>query len=270
MPTVGSSEWLWKEGGGYYTEAAEDLARRPLLPDLGRLRDRRILELFEKHGNISTGSRVLEVGCGRSRWLPFIARRFGCSVVGIDIEPFAADLARANLAGAGAAGEILCGDAFAIEGGEGLRGTFDLIYSMGLIEHFDDASRRLALLATYLRPQGRILTTVPNLRGVNWVLQRLGDLKTLEIHVIYDARRLAQAHEAAGFDTLATGYAGFCDGFVSSAAGTSSRLRRLLHHRLCWLLSISSEAWVRFGHGRATPEMSLVAPHVFYVGRRPQ
>jgi 2-polyprenyl-6-hydroxyphenyl methylase/3-demethylubiquinone-9 3-methyltransferase len=266
---VGPSDWLWKQGAGYYVEEARELQARPLLPDLRRLRDRRIAALFEAHGGLASESRVLEIGCGRSAWLPHLVRTFGCSVFGIDIEEYAAELARANLAGAGARGEILCRDAFALEPRDPLRESFDLVYSMGVLEHYDDVVERLAILRGYLRPGGRILTTVPNLQGVNWLLQRLADLRTLETHVIYDRRRLALIHEQAGFRTLASGYAGFCDAHLSSAAGARSAFRRRLHRRLCRMAGLCSEAWARLARGRATPELRILSPHVFYAGSRP-
>src|SRR4029077_8297122 len=101
--------------------------------------------------------------------------------------PHAADRPRANLAGAGAAGDIHCGDAFALWRRDGLRGGFDLVYSMGLLEHFADRAARIAEAAHYLKPGGRILTTVPNLQGLNWLLQRIGSLDTLRAHVVHSA-----------------------------------------------------------------------------------
>ncbi|HYV85578.1 MAG TPA: class I SAM-dependent methyltransferase [Patescibacteria group bacterium] len=266
---VGPSAWLWKEGAGYYTERPEDLAARPVLPDLGRVRERRLHDLFVRFGGVRPGARVLELGCGRSPWLPLLARRHGCQVTGIDIETHAADLALANLIGAGVDGEVYRGDAFALSRREGLAGRFDLVYSMGLLEHFDEPAARIADLAHYLKPGGRILTTVPNLHGVNWMLQRLGSLDTLRAHVVHTARSLALAHERAGFRSIASGYAGFCDGHLSSAAGARSRLQRAIHRRACHALGLGSEAWLRLSRGRGAPELRFLSPHVFHAGRLP-
>lgn len=265
---VGQTGWLWKKEVGYYHGTAGELVLRPVLPDIGRLRDRRIFELFLNHGGLSEGSRILEIGCGRSPWLPFLALRLGCRVAGIDIEPHAADLARANLAGAGAAGTIHCGDAFALTARPELRHTFDLVYSMGVLEHYDDAAARIAVLADYLKPGGRILTTVPNLQGMNWLLQRLADRRTLRAHVVYDRTLLARVHEAAGFSTIASGYAGFFDAHLASAAGATSRLRRSLVGRTCRALGMGAEAWLRLCGERPAPELRYVSPHVFCAGRR--
>lgn len=268
MSKLLSSEALWKEGGGYYTERPEDLRRQPLLPNTQRLQVRRISQLFARYADLRRGARVMEVGCGKSMWLPYLAKQFNCQVSGLDIEPYAAELARANLAGAGAEGEIFCRDAFDVEQNQDLIGTFDLIYSMGVMEHFEDASARLAVLSRYLKPAGRILTTVPNLQGLNWFLQRFASLERLHMHVVYNARRLADIHERAGFATIARGYAGFYDGYVSATDTNTPRTRHRFHDRMCWASNMAGEAWARVAGERFSPEIGWLSPHVYYVGRR--
>jgi SAM-dependent methyltransferase len=264
---VRSSEALWKEGGGYYADSEEELKRRPLLPNPRKLLDRRVLRLLERYVDCDSGSTVLEIGCGRSRWLAHLAAR-GCSVVGLDIEPFAARLARANLLGARASGEVLCRDAFDLEANRDLLERFALIYSWGVMEHFDDPARRLAILAQYLRPEGRILTIVPNLQGVNRALQRFADRERYEMHVIYDRKKLAGVHEEAGLRPLEGGYVGFCDGYLSAAGVNTGPTRRRIHERLCWMLGMTSEAWCRAGGKIATPELYWLSPLVFCVAER--
>jgi len=265
-PAVRPSDSRWKQGAGYYDESPEQIRSSPMLPDPARLRDRRIMEVFDKHGGLAPGRRVLELGCGRSRWLPFLALHRGCDVSGLDNEPFAAELARVNLSGAGASGRIHCGDAFDPEGKRGLVGTFDLIYSMGLLEHFDDVVDRIGVLARYLRPGGRMITTVPNMRGFNWLMQRLGSREILEMHVVYDRRRLVQVHEAAGLQTLAAGYAGFFDGHLSAAGGSRRSARVRLHAGLCRSAGLMAEGWLRAARGALAPEIPWLSPHVYYVG----
>ena len=263
-----ASDWLWKEETGYYAEKPADLVRRPILPDPRRLRDRRIAALFAAHAGVRPGEAALEIGCGRSPWLPHLANVLGCRVSGIDIEPHAAALARANLEGAGAAGTIVCADAFAPAAVDRLRGRFDLVYSMGVLEHYADPSDRLRILAAYLRPGGRILTTVPNMRWVNWLLQRFADRRTLRAHVVYDPPGLMRVHAAAGLTPLGCGHAGFCDGHLSSAAGATSRVRRRLHRAACRALGRAAEGWLRVFGDRAAPETAALSPHVWCVARR--
>ncbi|HEY1373667.1 MAG TPA: class I SAM-dependent methyltransferase [Candidatus Binatia bacterium] len=265
---VVASEKLWKEGGGYYFETAEQLRRSPILPNPKRLWDQRIIALLKRHVNWSAAPHILEIGCGRSPWLAYFGQQENCSVAGIDIEPLAVELTRANLIGARARAEVFCRDAFDLKGNQDLIAQFDFVYSWGVMEHFDDPRHRAELLSHYVRPGGRLLTIVPNLHGVNKVLQRFADLERYQMHVIYDPGKLARVHEDAGLKTLEVGYIGFCDGWLTASQPTTPALRRRIHERVCWMLGMSTEAWCRTGGKLFAPEFPWLAPHVFYVGER--
>ncbi|HEV2172251.1 MAG TPA: hypothetical protein VGR71_01735 [Nitrospira sp.] len=86
----------------------------------------------------------------------------------------------------------------------------------------EQVSDKLRILARYLKPNGRLISVVPNLHGLNWILQRFGSLAVLQahvLHVLYDTSSLREAHEEAGFDTVTTEYLGFFDGLLTFAAG---------------------------------------------------
>jgi len=263
---VRASNALWAEAGGYYLQTEEQLRASPVLPSPQRIVDWRVMQLFQTYVNWSEAPQILEVGCGCSAWLAYLGQQ-KCSVTGIDVEPYAARLARANLEGAGASGEVLCRDAFNLEQNDDLIGRFDFVYSWGVMEHFDDPSRNAATLRRYLRPGGRILTLVPNLQWFNGLLQRFVDIERYEMHVIYDRDRLARVHEDAGFRTVAVDYVGFFDAYITAttpslAAGSRSRI----HKRVCWIMGMSSESWHRTVGRIFAPETRWLSPHIFYVG----
>ena len=269
MTTLRAHDWRWKPDGGYYTRRAEELEEAPLLPDLRTPRDARIARLFHELLPRERTAAVLELGCGASRWLPYLALREGCRVTGVDYEPSAVALTIANMRGAGAEGAILCRDAFSVGDNVDLAGRFDVVYSMGLLEHFADIGKCLDAAARYLRPRGMILTTVPNLQGVNWALQRFGDLRVLETHVVYDVAHLRECHERTGFVTRAAGYVGFYDGFLSATAPGVAEWRRRMHATLCRTSNLAAQGWVSITRARVAPELAWLAPKVYYVGRRP-
>ncbi len=265
MATVGPSDWLWKQETGFYTGSAAQLVRNPLLPNERFVQDRRMMELFHRHGGLAETTAALEIGCGQSPWLPYLARTYGCAVTGLDIEQHAADLAQANLIGAGVTGEIFCRDAFDPALNEDLAGRFDLVFSLGVVEHLPNVSDHLAVLAGYLRSGGRLLTIVPNLQGLNWALQRFASRRVLDAHVVYTPETLRQAHERAGIPVAETGYLGFLNGFLSSSLGARGARQRL-HTLCCRSLAIASAAWSRTG--LATPEWRWMAPLVYVVGHK--
>ncbi len=262
-----SHDWRWKPGGGYYTAEPEILERDPRLPDLRIPRDAEMARLFDEYLPDDRTPEVLELGCGASQWLPYLALRKGCRVSGLDREASAVDLAMANMRGAGARGDILCRDAFVTAANADLLGRFDLVYSRGLLEHFADIVDCLRRVRPYLRPDGIILTTVPNLQGVNWTLQRFGDLRVLETHVVYDVELLRRRHEEAGFDSLAAGYLGSYDAFLSESAPGTARWRRMTHGALCRASSVIADRCRRMTYGRAALRGRWFAPYVYYVGR---
>jgi SAM-dependent methyltransferase len=188
----------------------------------------------------------------------------GCSSAGIDIEEYAAKLARANLAGARVKGDIFCRDAFDPSVNHDLIGRFDLVFSFGVMEHIPDVSEKLKLAALYLKPGGKILTVVPNLQGFNWLVQRFASLSVLAAHVIYTRQKLQEVHREAGFSLTAAGYIGFADGFLTSAAGTTP-LKRRIHLLVCRLLAIEAAIWKKAR--LPMPESWWLSPYVFYVGK---
>lgn len=77
--------------------------------------------------------RILEIGCAKAKWLIYFAKEFSYEVYGIDYLEKGVEIAKRNLKIAGVKGTILCEDIFQTSLKEQ---SFDIVYSMGLIEHF--------------------------------------------------------------------------------------------------------------------------------------
>jgi SAM-dependent methyltransferase len=59
---------------------------------------------------------------------------------------------------------------------------FDVVFSSGLVEHFEEPERILAAHAGLAAPGGVVVVTVPNFRGLNGLVQRVFDPETLAVH----------------------------------------------------------------------------------------
>jgi SAM-dependent methyltransferase len=264
MAQLRDAEWRWRKGGGYYTQRPEQLESVPRLPDARRQRDRQVAAILDEAlAHAPSHPRVLELGCGGSAWLAHLALR-GHDVTGIDLEPSAVVLAAANLKGAGAMGDVMCGNAFAPP--DNLIAQFELVYSLGLMEHFNGVVSLLQQVRRYLVPGGQIITLVPNFQGVNWCLQRLGDRAILETHVVYSAAQLRDCHERAGFRTRYSGYLGFYDGNVSAARPDATGLKVGLYRQSCRISNLLATALSRLSRDRLLPDVRWLAPYVYYVG----
>ena len=109
------------------------------------------------------GKQVLEVGCGAGVDLVRFARG-GAQVTGVDLAASAIDLAKANFAQQGLAGDLRVAD------GEQLPfpdGTFDLVYAHGVVQYTANPRRLVEECRRVLAPGGHAIFQVYN--RVSWL-----------------------------------------------------------------------------------------------------
>lgn len=106
-------------------------------------------------------NRVLEVGCAEGYTGAELNRR-GCAseVVGIELNSKAASQARKQL------DHVICGDLESLPLNESFMepGSFDYIIIGDVLEHLRDPWKQLVRLSTCIKPQGRIVASIPNVR----------------------------------------------------------------------------------------------------------
>lgn len=181
---------IWVAGSGHSINDPSD-------PSLGNRPIRVLDEYFrERLASAPKGARLLEIGCANSTWLPYFAHRFGLQVTGLDYSEVGCEAARSNLKENAVVADVVCADLFTPP--EELKGRFDFVVSFGVVEHFEDTVQCLQAMATYLQPQGVMITNIPNMTGaVGWV-QKAVNRPVFDIHVPLDRDDLARAHEEAG------------------------------------------------------------------------
>ena len=131
--------------------------------------DRSFLPILAK-GIAASGARnVVEVGCAPGRWLSYCARQHGLEVTGYESSPTGATKTRENFTAQGIHGTVVEEDFLTADLPHE---AFDLVLSLGFIEHFDDATDVVARHAHLLRPGGVLVLEVPNLRGITLGLLR--------------------------------------------------------------------------------------------------
>lgn len=101
------------------------------------------------------GKTALDVGCGAGLLAEPLAR-LGAKVTAIDAAPELIEAAKAHAAGAG-----LSIDYRAV-GVEELKGKFDLVTSMEVVEHVADPQEFVSALAARLAPGGLMMLSTPN------------------------------------------------------------------------------------------------------------
>jgi SAM-dependent methyltransferase len=190
----------------------------PARPDPNFPFERCLARALEETASVRAEARVLELGCAPARWLLWYAERFGASVTGIELSPEGVRLSRENLAAAGVEGTIVEADLFA---DQPALGAFDLVLSLGVIEHFDDIPRAFARHASFVGDHGRLVLGMPNYRGLIGLLQKISDRDHLRLHntEAMDPRLYRSLAEANGMTPEQTRYIDGADPVMVAAHG---------------------------------------------------
>ena len=157
-----------KAGENYWTEVWERTTLPPPIDldskSVNAYPDRVLHNLFKKIFSTrdTKGKKLLEIGCGNSILLPYLAKEFGFEVYGIDY----------------------CEDAFNPD--KNLLGNFDFVCSFGVVEHFQDTSNTLKSFSEFLKPGGILITSIPNMKGATGLLHKLLNKPVYDIHVPLD------------------------------------------------------------------------------------
>jgi 2-polyprenyl-3-methyl-5-hydroxy-6-metoxy-1,4-benzoquinol methylase len=157
--------------------------------------DRQFHHYLQETLSSMKGGKLLEIGCGGSRYLPYFSKEFGLNVSGLDYSSEGCASASRVLTREGISGQIICADFF--DPPQSLYEKFDVVVSFGVVEHFADTKACLAAIARFVKSGGLVLTFIPNMVGLVGQLQKIIDRKVFEKHVPLDKESLQQAHKQA-------------------------------------------------------------------------
>ena len=114
---------------------------------------------FDAHAQmlnlIGENKAVLDVGCSGGAFAEQLKKR-GCYVVGVELDPKAAMMAKAYC------DEVICHDVQELDEVYQRFGFFDVVLLGDVLEHLVNPGHTLALLKRYLRQDGYMVISVPN------------------------------------------------------------------------------------------------------------
>ncbi len=147
------------------------------LPSIFSVGSRNLHRLFRQY--IRPGMQVLEIGCAPGKHLAYMGKYFGASISGLDYSENGIEFSRRLLLTLNIEGDLRCEDIFLTTFSPE---SFDVVYSLGVIEHFDDPKNIVRKHMELLKPMGIALILVPNYGGIYGRLQKYFDPENLTIH----------------------------------------------------------------------------------------
>jgi SAM-dependent methyltransferase len=114
-----------------------------------------VRDLLSSHGLLHPDARLLEVGCGRGTMSLYLCANDDARPYCLDLLHSSVSLTRSNFEEEGREARVVQGNGLRLPFNEG---TFDAIYTIGLLEHFEDVGPPVGEMVRVLRPGGLFIT----------------------------------------------------------------------------------------------------------------
>lgn len=122
---------------------------------------------------------ILEIGSAPGLWLTWIHQNTRTTVSGIDYSTEGIAKQKELFSRRGVDGESRCEDVLTCSFPEN---TFDVVYSLGVIEHYNDPTAMIDAHLRLAKPGGTVAIVIPNYSGLHLALQWFFDSENLKIH----------------------------------------------------------------------------------------
>lgn len=219
--------------------------------------------IFNQYLPQKEGIRLIEAGCAQSSWLPYFNLRFGYEVSGIDYSETGCKKAKQNLSNYHVAGKIFCRN-FLDENSD-LFQQFDIVFSRGVIEHFEKPEIVLKKFYNLLKTDSTIVTIIPNMAGLMGRLQKIVNPTVYDLHIPMNLNELKGFHSKAGFKEIFSSYIGSVGTEVVNYPADGGLKIKFLRKLLKWL---SKGAWAVFKLFNYHPEYQSLSPYIIFIGKR--
>jgi SAM-dependent methyltransferase len=258
-----------RAGHDYWAHGWENAPVPPLhdleRPSLRNWIDIQYMQIFRKVFTPGDRQSVIELGCGNSIWLAYFRKYFDAEVTGLDYTASGCRTATSVLSRYGFDADIIEGDIFSPP--EDLKNRFDVVFTNGVVEHFEDTADCLKHCAAFAKPGGKIVTFIPNLKGVIGAAQKRLDKEIYDVHVPQDVGDLENAHKQAGLKVIDADYLMPMNLYMMNTSKFSSKpwyilLRALLAlpTKLVWLFEFA---------GISLPRNRTLSSYIYVIATKP-
>lgn len=211
------------------------------------------------HAHLPKGEpyEFLELGCAPGRWLHYFHADFGYRVSGIDRSPTGIAITRENLSMLDVGSSLIETDLLTFCSDR----RYDVVFSMGLVEHFDPPDKVIDLHVSLAKKGGYVVIGVPNIkRSVYGPLQWLADKGNMSGYIHVPAQML-KSRVAERADIVFCGYVGSCNLYLLSVPSRRSIVKRGIGLAQYLLDKIMRRL-------RVKTECGLFSPYIFVIGRK--
>jgi SAM-dependent methyltransferase len=225
--------------------------------------------LLKEYASNGLGLKALEIGSAPGNNLLMLHKLYGYEPFGVEYTEQGYNVNKRNFELHSIdASHVIHADFFTQEFLERYAGQFDLVMSVGFIEHFEDPRSVIEKHIRLLKTGGILLVTIPNLQGVNLRLVRFFDERAVAIHNLHimNEQSFKMLFSRQCLSTLYCGYVGQINFGLFS---TPSRLKNPILLVLKVFQIVLNMLFLLF-YSHATPrrENPSWSPYLVYLGKK--
>ncbi len=170
--------------------------------------NRELVCRFHEYLPEKEGLSILEIGGAPGQWLAYFAKNFHYTIHAVDYSKVGCDRMQENFDLLNLDATIYNRDVLKDDLSDLPR--FDIVYSMGFIEHFSDLDLIVEKHLVLLKDGGILLLGVPNFLGINGLVFRRIAPRTLSMHnlLTMDIDKWGSFEKKYRLETLFKGYIG--------------------------------------------------------------
>lgn len=216
------------------------------------------------------GAKVLEVGSAPGGNLIRMGRRFGFIPYGVEYSDKGVEINRKLFIAHNINPDnVIRADFFSDGFQEKYRKQFDVVISMGFVEHFDNVKGVIAKHINLLKEGGYLVVSIPNLRGVNYILQRLFDKEILSI-IDLDIMQKGRFAELFDRECLSTLFCDYYGTFNFGVFGVKRKSPLWLVLTFGKILQLLLNVFFRLLFGNHGAESRFFSPYLLFIGIKKQ
>ena len=222
--------------------------------------------IYQKYLPKRKGAKVLEIGSAPGDNLVRVSQTFGLVPYGIEYADSGVELNRKIFISHNINPDnVIHADFLSDEIQRRYRGYFDVVISVGLIEHFDNVEDIVDKHINFLNRGGYLIVSIPNLKGANYILQWVFNKELLPMHNIdiMQNREFSSIFDKHCLSTL------FCDYYGTFNYGLfiakrNSPLRFVLTS--CKILQLILNMVFRLLFRNGGAESRFFSPYLLFIG----
>jgi len=220
-------------------------------------------------GDFSKGGRIIEIGVAPGDTLIKVASFFDLTPYGVDYTDSGTELCKLNFLREGFdPANVYLDDVLSERFQEEQAEKYDVVFSMGFIEHFENPDIIIKAHTALLKPGGHLIISIPNLRGIYWLWTYLFNYPQLALHNIdiMKLKRFCKLFEDKKLHKKWCGYIGIFSYWLFTFEN-KGMVKKVIHQVLI-IVQLILNVFFRLLFKEKGLETSWFSPNLLYVGKK--